>query len=370
MRYLKVILPAIAALALLLLPLQTILTSGAEAATIPTFSIVGVVEDQVVTIKTSNFPSNKTWTVRMGPFGTRAVNGTVVGTTFSENGGSFQATYNIPDGMKGASRIAIRMEASSGNWFAYNWFDNTTSGSAATNTPGPSPTPKATSISGYSGIPTLDIIGVVEDTSVTIRANNFPPNKKWTARMGPFGTRAINGTIVGTVESAAGGKFEVLLDIPSKMKGAALIAIRLDSTTGAYFAYNWFDNVTGGVLATSTPGPTPTTGPSPTPKPTSTTGSGSVPTFTIVGVVKDKSVTIKTSNIPANKTWTARMGKFGTKAVGGVVVGTAESGKGGTLTLTFDIPASLSGLKQIAVRLDSTSGGFFAYNWFYNNTYP
>jgi hypothetical protein len=39
--------------------------------------------------------------------------------------------------------------------------------------------------------------------------------------------------------------------------------------------------------------------------------------------------------------------------------------------VTFDIPASLKGSYQIAVRLQSNTGsGYFAYNWFYNNNAP
>ncbi len=52
--------------------------------------------------------------------------GTVVGTTNSESGGTFVFTYTIPDGLKGQSRIAIRMDATSGGYYSYNWFWNTT----------------------------------------------------------------------------------------------------------------------------------------------------------------------------------------------------------------------------------------------------
>lgn len=64
------------------------------------------------------------------------------------------------------------------------------------------------------------------------------------------------------------------------------------------------------------------------------------------------------------------MGKMGTKGINGIPVTTINSGVGGSFNATFDIPASLAGSNQIAIRLESTTGGFFAYNWFYNNTYP
>ena len=62
----------------------------------------------------------------MGAYGTAGIGGTYVGTTSTGGGGSITATYNIPAGLMGSHRIAIRMEATSGGWFAYNWFYNVT----------------------------------------------------------------------------------------------------------------------------------------------------------------------------------------------------------------------------------------------------
>jgi len=86
-------------------------------------------------------------------------------------------------------------------------------------------------------------------------------------------------------------------------------------------------------------------------------------------VVGGESVTILTKNFPPNQTFTARMDVRGYRAIGGTVVGTLESGSGGALTATFDIPAALESTPQIAIRLDSPAG-YYAYNWFYNTTAP
>jgi hypothetical protein len=59
------------------------------------------------------------------------------------------------------------------------------------------------------------------------------------------------------------------------------------------------------------------------------------------------------------------MGKFGTLGVGGITVGTVDSGDGSSIQTTFDIPAELQGLDRIAIRLESAQG-FFSYNWFWN----
>ncbi|RPI31301.1 MAG: hypothetical protein EHM70_11815 [Chloroflexota bacterium] len=346
----KYLLSLILAVAVLALPLQTASTSPETQNAIPTISIVSVVTDQSVTIQTNNFPANQTFTARMGAIGTRGVNGTSVGTTDSGQGGSFKVTYNIPASLKGSAQIAIRLESSSG-YFAYNWFTN--------NTSGPVSTPAATPIpgtGGTTGIPTFSISSVTTDQSVTIQTSNFPANQTFTARMGAMGTRGVNGTVVGTTNSGSGGSFKATYNIPAGLKGSAQIAIRLDSPQG-YFAYNWFNNSTSGTAPT--PAATPIPG----------TGSTVTPSFSILSVVRDQTVSIRTSNFPANQTFTVLMGAMGTRGVNGTVVTTTGSGSGGSFTATYNVPAGLRGSSQIAIRLESPQG-FFAYNWFWNNTAP
>jgi len=324
-------------------------TSASYHASIPTFSIASVVTDESVTIKTYNFPADVTFTVRMGAYGTLGIGGIVVTTTDSGTGGSFVATYSIPATLKGSARIAIRLESASSGYYAYNWFNNAKSSSSS----------GSTTSSSYSGYPYFFIQSVVEDASVTIKAHNFPANNTFTVRMGKYGTLGIGGTVVATTDSGTGGTFTATYNIPVKYKGLARIAIRLESSTSGYYAYNWFYNNTA-------PAPSPTPGPTPTPGPVYT----GIPTFSIVSVVKDTSVTIKTKNFPADDSFTVRMGKYGTLGVGGKVVATTDSGDGGSFTVTYNIPASLKGSARIAIRLQSPTTGYYAYNWFYNNTAP
>jgi hypothetical protein len=211
-------------------------------------------------------------------------------------------------------------------------------------------------------IPTFDIVSVETDTSVTIRTYNFPANDNFVVRMGLIGTRGIGGTQVATVNSGAGGTFTQTFTIPDGLKGQARIAIRLESPTSGYYSFNWFWNNTSNIPVT---GPTATPGPSPTPRPPFVT-----PTFSITGVVRDATVSIQTANFPANDSFTVTMGYMGTRGVGGINVGTFNSGTGGTQTATFNIPAALAGQGQIAIRLQSPTSGYYSYNWFYNSTYP
>lgn len=251
------------------------------------------------------------------------------------------------------------------------------------------------SAQAYTGYPTFDILSVEKDVSVTIQTNNLPPNQTFTVRMGKIGTKAIDGEIVKTFDSAAGGTQKLTFNIPAALKGLGYISIRMDSSSG-YYAYNWFANTTftstlvktGTVAAgTKTVTPTPTKTPSGTvtasktatktpTKTTSTTitatpkaGTSTIPTFSIVAVVRDSKVTIKTSNFPANQTFTVRMGPAGTRAIGGTVIGTTDSGAGGSFEATYTIPDGLKGSTIISIRMDSPKG-YYAYNWFWNNDAP
>lgn len=309
----------------------------------PYFYILSVVPNQSVTIQAYNFPANDSFTVTMGAYGSLGIGGTVVGTTSSGSGGSFVATYTIPSNLVGSYRIAIRLQSPTSGYYAYNWFYNNVS-----TTPAPTPIP------GYSGHPYFYINSVVKDTSVTIQAYNFPPDDTFTVTMGPYGSLGIGGTVVSTTSTGSGGGFTATYNIPAGLAGSYRIAIRLQSPTSGYYAYNWFYNNS----SSSTPAPTPIP------------GYSGYPYFSINAVVKDTSVTIKAYNFPPDDTFTVTMGPYGSLGIGGTVVGTTATDGGGGFTATYNIPASLAGSYRIAIRLLSPTSGYFAYNWFYNNTTP
>ncbi len=202
----------------------------------------------------------------------------------------------------------------------------------------------------HSGIPTISIVEVERDETVTIRTHNYPANLDFVVRMDVRGNRALGGIFVTTINSGDGGSFTATFEIPDALKSVPQIAIRLDSTVGGFFSYNWFYNTTAEV--------TP---------PIDHVG---IPTISIIEVERDETVTIRTHNYPANLDFEVRMDVRGNRALGGIFVTTINSGDGGSFTATFEIPDSLKSVPQIAIRLDSTVGGFFSYNWFHNTTYP
>jgi hypothetical protein len=319
---------------------------AATGSTIPTFSIVNVIPDTSVTILTYNFPVNRTFDVLMGPVSTRGIGGIKLKTINSGAGGSFSATFNIPPALYGQYQIALRLENTTGSgYFAYNWFYN--------NRYGTIPTVPATN---GKPIPTIAISQVIQDKSVTVATQNFPANDRFEVLMGYMGSRGIGGIVVDTVSSGAGGSQVYSFAIPIALRGQPQIAIRFQSVTGSdYYAFNWFINASGGSYGWPASPPSP--------------GYAGYPTISIQSVVRDQSVDIITHNLPPNDRFQVTMGTIGTRGIGGPIVGTIDSGTEASQTLTFAIPASLYGVRQIAIRIQSVTGSnYYAYNWFYNST--
>jgi len=317
--------------------------SQVQASTYPTFSISEVKTDESVTILTNNMPANKNFNVLMGEIGTKGIGGIVVATLDSDKGGSFLATLPIPEQLKGRAQIAIRLEGTDNPYYAYNWFWND-----AKNGTWPEDYPPAQPPTCACNIPTFSIKSVVKGEDVTITTYNFPKNVEFTVLMGKMWTRGINGIEVATLNSGEGGSFEATFDIPAELANEERIAIRLEGT-GGYYAYNWFWNNTA-----STPPAEPVD------------GYSGYPYFFITAVEKDTTVSIKAYNLPEDTDFTVLMGKMWTMGINGIEVTTLNSGEGGTLEATFEIPAELAGEQRIAIRLQGEV--YYAYNWFWNNT--
>ena len=306
----------------------------------PIIQVVTVKADSFITLEGSRFPADEDFDVLMGEYDTQGVDGIKVGTFTPKANGTIIEDFDIPADLKSESKIAVRVESTESDLFAETWFANETGavGGVVTTTP-------------YTGIPTISIVEVEADEKVTVQTHNFPANRAFLVLMGKIGTRGVSGIHVTTISSGAGGSLTETFEIPEELQGDYQIAIRLQPSDGIFYSYNWFYNNTAVT------------------QPVTSSYSG-IPTFSITGVVSDDSVTINTNNFPANYEFKVLMGKMGTKGIGGIQVTTINSGSGGTFTKTFDVPSELAGLSQIAIRLESTTGGFYAFNWFYNNTYP
>ncbi|MCP5101531.1 MAG: hypothetical protein GY943_38795 [Chloroflexi bacterium] len=328
-------------------------TAQSSTVIVPTITVSTVSMDQTVSISGVNFPQNQTFTVRMGKMHTAGVGGIVVDTVNTGTSSSFTKSFTIPSDLKGDYQISIRLESAQG-YYSYNWFYNNTTSVA--------PAPAI----GYAGIPTISITSVTGDDEVTFKTHNYPPNQTFTVRMGHMFTRGVNGTVVGTFNSNDGTSFT--FEIPEALHGSARVAIRTETAhVNPYYSYNWFYNNDANVAAATNNSEGTTTSETESTSPVIVyTG---IPTFKMCAVVRDGSATLVTNNFPPNQTFVVTMGSMYTAGIGGTVVGNIESGDGGTIEKTFDIPDHLNGLYRISIRAQTTHAyPYYAYNWFYNNT--
>ena len=331
-------------------PSESLPTSGS-----PYILTGAVIKGTQVAIKGKHFPANEDLYILMGESGASGFSGVLADTVNSSSDGEFYITVAIPETLKNEDEIAVRVESQDSDLVLYTSFENMTGSGSVFDAAGGEQEATPIVPQYYTGIPTIGIVSVVEDETITLKTYNFPANRDFNVLMGKIGTRGVEGILVETINSKEGGSFTDTFDIPEELKGDAQIAIRLQTADGYFYAYNWFYNAPSQASTTQTPG-------------TSTAGYAGIPTFSIVSVAAGDKVTIQTNNFPAGYQFKVTMGEMGTKGVDGIAVTEISSGSGGALTETFEIPAVLASESPIAIRLESTVGGFYAYNWFYNST--
>ncbi len=226
-------------LALLLMVFTLSLAAPVSAAD-PRISIIAVKVDELITVRTSDFPANVTFTVRMDVAGNMGIDGIVVGETNSGIGGAFDVSYRIPAELRGVKTIAVRFESANG-YYAYNWFNNRTSG---TTTPPVSTPSNPIPVTGAK--PALTIIGVEANDSVTVEARNLPAYTTFTVRIGPYYTFFRDYAIMPSVVSDAYGVARFTLDLPDVVMDESLVTVRIDG--GGRYAFNAFRNVDTGTV--------------------------------------------------------------------------------------------------------------------------
>ncbi len=122
-------------------------------------------------------------------------------------------------------------------------------------------------------------------------------------------------------------------------------------------------------LPTETPTQVPPTATLPPATPTQVaTVSSAKLSISIVGVDKNRVITVQARDFPANQTFKIRVGPFVGFFKNYVEVGTINSGTGGDFKFNVNLPDKVRDVDKITVRLDSTSTGVYAYNVFTNTT--
>ena len=190
-------------------------------------------------------------------------------------------------------------------------------------------------------VPEIHIIAVEKNVSVTFETENFPEDEDFTVTMGYMYTRGKDGYVVRTFNSGDGESQELTFDVPPELLDEYRIAIRAQTDhTFPYYAFNWFyNNSTNGDAANGASDPvadeTATsesdTGDADEAETTEETAAEQtaatveqtalipvevneveeeeeVPSFKICLVEKDVWVEFDTSDFPADKLFTVKMG--------------------------------------------------------------
>lgn len=93
-----------------------------------------------------------------------------------------------------------------------------------------------------------------------------------------------------------------------------------------------------------------------------------IPVFSVVDVATDQTVSIETVSLSANDNLKVLMANNGTMGIGGIEVGSINSGSGGVYKGSYSIPVVLRGSYQIAIRIESSKSGLAYSDAFYNDT--
>jgi LysM repeat protein len=185
---------------------------------------------------------------------------------------------------------------------------------------------------------------VEEDRYVTLSGKKLVANSRYSVYLSKFGTYPSGAVYMGSALTDRNGAFTKTFRIPGRLVDIAKIAIHISNGRDA--TSNWLINATAD----------------------GNTGGEGAPdfSFSISSVDEDESVRIRTSNLPANVTFTVRMGRSGSKGANGIRVGTLSDDDGGTVRATFDIPEELQGRSRIDIRLENKALGIFYYVNFEN----
>ena len=228
------ILLAIAMLAVLVIP-----ASASQSKLVPITSIISVVQDQSITIRTDYFPANDTFNVLMGLSGTQGIGGILVSKLTTGAGGSILAKFHIPPELLGQQIISIRLESPTSGYYSYNWFYNNTAVVVPYNSSTSSSTMVTPTWRGIQeGFPRFDITSVSKGASVSVRLINMPAHINYAVFMKDGRSAYTTWYEVAGFNSADGGIFNATFTIPAALQFRPLIAVKIYNMSTKIFIVN------------------------------------------------------------------------------------------------------------------------------------
>ncbi len=212
-------------------------------------SVFSVEENEYVTMVLEKFPANETYYVFMGEYGSYGMGGTLASKLTTNDGGTFLATFPIPEDLYNEDRIAIRFQSDSGKSVWWNWFYNDTKGYYSKFPYGPSDDDDDYDVDYnqlQNGFPTFSVVSVNAGATVTVQTKNFPGNVRWAVYMKDGAMDDTNWYEV-TGFTSDGGVQTLTLTIPADLQYKEKLAIKfycMDYILDTYdfITYNLVDN--------------------------------------------------------------------------------------------------------------------------------
>lgn len=207
------------------------------------YQVIAVVPNVSVTVLTANFPDNVHVEAYIGRQEAGGTNWKKVADLDSGNGGSFNAEFAIPAEFANTPNLWLRLaqlkKNPARNVVGEAWFGNTplNLGSGGLES---KPTLQQLA---PAWVPSIVIVSVSQNSTVTIRMSNLPVRTRFDVLMGDLATRAEDGYYASTIDSGASGDVTAIVTIPSQLFNRNQIAIRVQNTLLGIYGYNWFFNV-------------------------------------------------------------------------------------------------------------------------------
>lgn len=322
----------------------------ASAAALPakagTLKIVSVEAGQSVTIRVQGMAKDAPVTVRMGRYGTKGANGTVVGSTVTSSQGSLTSKFAIPESLANEKKIAVRVEVTADpKQYVHNWFKNVTNAktSVTSSVPG-----------GPMSTGSVKVTDVVEDKSVSIKLTNAPAS----ARLAIWfdwknaNTGIMRGQQAGTLKVGSDGTVAKVIKMPAAVADRVSLRIRLQGIDTNFQAYQWFINGDDDSYSGSNAPSDSTSG---------------LPYLLVTAVDPGKTVSVKAANLPPGEYKVLMDERSSNGAKKGIKVDTVTVVKNKAYTGSFEIPDELVNVKEISIRfqhIDDTNA--YAFTWFTN----
>lgn len=328
----------------------------------PEFWIKDVKRNESVTLKFADFPKGDTFHVYLGRVGNDFGSGYLMGTLKSNNE-NFTKTYKIPKPLVGQQHIAVLVWNKANNHHGYDIFVNEEGFDSnqewslypvhrsSAQSPGKS-------VTIFTG-PEISVSDVDYPNNFTLAVRNYFDKGTYAVYLGQ-NNASFEQILVGDITPRNLTYQNVTFRVPDSLQGYSELKVMVQNIHTSHSgssAFTFKDDFT--VVAPYGFFSDAFTN-------TGSGGSTGTPFTNIINVVANAEVTLQTFNFPADKEFTVSMGPMGTKGIGGYVVGTQLSGEGGSFIATYPIPAQLQGSEMIAIRLESTTSGHFAYDYFYN----